>query len=111
VSRGAGAAGTTYGVITQAESPITYALEVRFAAPPIATPRVQAELQDLINRTSQLRQPATVQVEVVGSTVILRGRVADDEERRLVEGMVRLEPGVHEVRNEIEVASGPPPKP
>jgi osmotically-inducible protein OsmY len=33
--------------------------------------------------------------------VILRGRVADDDERRLAEGMVRMEPGVREVRNEL----------
>jgi len=42
-------------------------------------------------------------VEAQGEVIVLRGRVADEDERRLVEGMVRLEPGVHEVRNELEI--------
>ena len=46
---------------------------------------------------------STVRVEVVGTTVILRGRVADEDERRLVEGMVRLEPGVQVVQNELTI--------
>jgi hypothetical protein len=91
------------GTQTAPISPITYAVEVKFPAPPIVAPKLQAELQGLISRTAALRQPGNVSVEVVGTTVILRGRVADDDERRLVEGMMRLEPGVHEVRNELVV--------
>jgi hypothetical protein len=84
-------------------SPITYATLVRFSAPPIVDSRLRADLQGMLSRTTAIRQPSTVTIEVVGDTVILRGRVADDDEKRLVEGMVRLEPGVHEVRNELEV--------
>jgi BON domain len=108
VGRGGTYSNGVTGAVGATPSPITYALEVRFPAPPIATSRLQTDLQSLVSRTSQLRQTGTVRVEVVGNTVILRGRVSDDDERRLVEGMVRLEPGVHEVQNEIEVASAPP---
>lgn len=84
-------------------SPITYAAQVRFAAPPVVPSRLQTDLQGLVSRTSAVRTPGTVRVEVVEDTVYLRGRVADDDERRLVEGMVRLEPGVHVVVNELTV--------
>src|SRR5262245_22007290 len=106
VGRGTGTTTNSFGIVVPAQSPITYTLDVRFQAPPIAAPRVQADLQGIINHTPHLREPGNVHVEVSGSTVILRGRVADDEERRLIEGIVRLEPGVHDVRNELEVPSG-----
>jgi hypothetical protein len=38
-----------------------------------------------------------------GSTYVLQGSVGTDRERRLAEQMLRLEPGVHDVRNEIQV--------
>ncbi|MSR54036.1 MAG: BON domain-containing protein [Gemmataceae bacterium] len=84
-------------------APITYAMEVKFPAPVIVPTRLQADLQGLISRTSAIRTPGSVRVEVAGTVVILRGRVSDEDERRLVEGMVRLEPGVHEVQNELTI--------
>lgn len=96
VNSGLGQSGT-------ATTPITFAAEVRFPVPAIQGTQVQTDLQQLINRTSILKQPGDVSVEVQGTTVILRGRVADEDERRLVEGMVRLEPGVHNVRNELTI--------
>lgn len=84
-------------------TPITYAMDVRFPTPAIVPARLQTDLQGLISRTSAIRTPGTVRVEVVGTTVILRGRVADEDERRLVEGMVRLEPGVQMVQNELTI--------
>ncbi len=38
-----------------------------------------------------------------GNTYVLQGSVSSDRERRLAEQMLRLEPGVHDVRNEIQV--------
>lgn len=102
----AGRAGTaTVGNQNRSQNitPITYAMEVRFPAPPIVPARLQTDLQGLISRTSAIRTPGTVRIEVAGQTVFLRGRVADDEERRVVEGMVRMEPGVHDVRNELTI--------
>jgi hypothetical protein len=91
------------GAVTNYGSPITFAVDVRFAAPPIQSPQLQADLQGLVTRTSFIKQPEAVRIEVSGTTVILRGRVADDDERRLIEGMVRMEPGVREVRNELTI--------
>jgi hypothetical protein len=100
---GRAAVNTNAGNITNYGSPITFTVDVRFAAPPIQSPQLQADLQGLIVRTPFLKQPNGVRIEVSGSTVILRGRVADDDERRLIEGMVRMEPGVREVRNELTI--------
>ena len=100
---GTASVGSNYGRVTNTNLPIAFATELRFPAPPIQVPQVQADLQGLINRTSILKLPSAVRVEVSGNTVILRGRVADDDERRLIEGMVRLEPGIHDVRNELVV--------
>jgi osmotically-inducible protein OsmY len=73
---------------------------------------MQSELRDLVARSSAFAQLSDVQVHVDGQAVVLKGEVADDRERRLVEGMIRLTPGVREVRNELEVRVVlPPPKP
>jgi len=82
---------------------VSYAAQVGFRAPPLSVPVVRADLQGMVNRSSALSRPGNVQVQAVGDVIVLRGKVADEDERRLVEGMVRLEPGVHEVRNELEI--------
>jgi hypothetical protein len=86
---------------TQVNVPISFVTVMRFSAPQVQSSRLQADLQGMFNRSAAFRLPAGVRVEVDGATVILRGRVADDDERRLAEGMVRMEPGVREVRNEL----------
>lgn len=82
---------------------VSYTAVIRFAPPPVSVTVIRADLQGLLNRSSALSRPATVRVEADGDTIVLRGRVADEDEKRLVEGMVRLEPGVREVRNELEI--------
>ena len=64
---------------------------------------LRVDLQAMVSRSSAIRTPANVRVEADGNVIVLRGRVADEDEKRLVEGMVRLEPGVREVRNELEI--------
>ena len=92
---------SNYGKVGTTNFPISFVTQVKFAAPPIRPTQLQLDLQGIVNRTSALKKPADVRVEVTGSTVILRGRVSNDDERRLVEGMMRIEPGIHEVRNEL----------
>ncbi|MBI3863335.1 MAG: BON domain-containing protein [Planctomycetia bacterium] len=53
-----------------------------------------------------------VTFEADGSTIILRGSVDSDETRRLASALVRLEPGVRSVRNELTIGKpGPAPMP
>ena len=69
-------------------------------------PELQAQLAAMLARSSAISRAANVAVAVEpGSTVILSGRVADEEERRLVEGMVRLTPGVRRIENRLEAAA------
>jgi hypothetical protein len=81
---------------------VSYAATVAFRSPPISTPALRSNLQAVVARSSAIGVPGRVRVEADGDVIVLRGRVADDDEKRLVEGMIRLEPGVHEVRNELE---------
>ena len=82
---------------------VSYAATIRFTPAPVVVPAVRADLQALFDRSSAISQPGSVRVETDGNVIVLRGRVADEDEKRLVEGMVRLEPGVREVRNELEI--------
>jgi hypothetical protein len=81
----------------------TYSSTVRFRYNAPAPEQRRADLQSILARTSSLTQSAGIQVTMDGPAVVLRGKVADDDERRLAENVLRLSPGVREVRNELEV--------
>jgi len=70
---------------------------------PFARP-ASADLQRVILdhfAASPLREKNGILMKVDGSTVYLKGQVADDSERRIVEGFVRTTPGVRDVVNEL----------
>lgn len=91
------------GQIVALPRQIAYSAVVRFDAP--ATPPVQVltDIRGAVDRTptTMLANPAAVQFQVDGRTVTLRGTVKNEDEARLVEGMVRLTPGVGLIRNEL----------
>jgi len=88
-----------------------YVTTVVFPVRPTPPRQIENDLRDVIARSSALAG-YDVQVRVVGPTVVLTGEVGDDRDRRLAESMVRLTPGVRDVRNELEVRPVlPPPKP
>jgi hypothetical protein len=93
-----GSMGTTSG----RTSP-TVATAVRFQSQPVASNLRSLELQNIIVRSTALSAPAGIAVSVDGPTVVLKGTVASEDERRLVENMLRLAPGVRSVRNELQV--------
>lgn len=86
-----------------------YVSTLVFPVRTIPSGQMQIALRDIVKRSSALSQHGDVQVHVDGQTVVLSGEVADDRERRLVEGMVRLTPGVREVRNELQTRQLLPP--
>jgi hypothetical protein len=63
-------------------------------------------MQQVITRSTGFTVPAAVTVANDGSATVLRGRVANDDERRLAENMLRLS-GVREIRNELQVPATP----
>ena len=76
-----------------------------------ATPLL-GELRQILDRSSALALVRNnIQVGSAGGVIVLRGRVNDEHERRIAEGLMRLTPGVHEVRNELVVPTTtlPPP--
>ncbi len=67
--------------------------------------QLQVKLQGLLQASSSLPSKAGISVGMDGGgVVVLRGSVADDHERRLAEALMRLTPGVREVRNDLVVA-------
>lgn len=127
---GGGALGTTGGVsaVTFNPSPATYmttpfmvgfstAPSSGFAPPPArvlppaVASRLQREAQQVIDRSSALPSKGGIRVSVVGPAVVLQGVVSDEHERRLVEGLVRLAPGINEVVNELRVSGFEPGAP
>jgi hypothetical protein len=61
------------------------------------------ELRGALDRSTSLREPSNIRLYMEDSTVVLQGVVASDKERRLAEGLVRVTPGVRDVRNELVV--------
>lgn len=82
-------------------------------APAVATgPNLR--VQNHLARSPHLKNPGSVKVEMEGQVAILRGEVGTQHERDLVARLVLLEPGIADVRNELQVPSAAPvpvPKP
>jgi hypothetical protein len=118
---GVGGAGGT-AVLTVSPSPYggantagirrapAYIVEPVFDRPPRPTGDVlRSDLQSIVARSERLPSRDRIRVTVDGSTVVLRGDVRDERERRLAEAVVRLTPGVREVRNLLVPLSKPKP--
>lgn len=92
------------GILVPLPRQIAYSSQIQFKMPagnPL--PQLQLDLRGSIDRvpTTMLANPAGVKVEVDGRSVVLRGSVRDEEESHLVEGLVRLTPGVAAIKNEL----------
>ena len=92
------------GILVPLPRQIAYASQIHFKLPPgNPLPQLQSDLRGSIDRVpnTMLANPAGVQVELAGRTVVLRGSVRDQDESHLVEGLVRLTPGVGAIKNEL----------
>jgi hypothetical protein len=89
--------------------PIAYTATLRFTPPAVAPRQMQADLQTMISRSPAVSNARGVQVLTDGRAVVLRGSARDEDEARLIEGMVRLTPGVRDVRNELNYPGRPQP--
>jgi hypothetical protein len=91
------------GEVIPAPRQIAYTATVSIPAPVMVPLQVQADLQVMLARSAMIANPAGVQVLAqAGGVVVLRGTVRDDDEAKAAEGMIRLTPGVREVRNELK---------
>lgn len=78
------------------------------AAPAATATGPNLRVQSRLARIPQLKDRGAVQVEMEGKVAVLRGAVASQHEWDLIERLVLLEPGIENVRNELQVA---PPLP
>lgn len=78
------------------------------AATAANAPFSHVELQQRLASSPGMQGAANLQVLMQGETAILRGQVASGYARSLAAAMIRLEPGVYEVDNQLVVA--PPQK-
>ncbi|WP_029630276.1 BON domain-containing protein [Zavarzinella formosa] len=85
-------------------SRIQYSTTLDFPTRPVEFNELRSELRQMLDRSTSIRNPSRILVSVEGNTVVLTGAVSDPKEIRLVEGMVRLTPGVYSVRNELQEA-------
>jgi hypothetical protein len=101
-----GGAGNQSGIVIPLPRQISYTATLSFKAPVATVPQMATDLRATLDRSTMLGNPRGVTLAMDGGVVVLSGNVASDDEVRLVEGMVRLTPGVRDVRNELKV--GPP---
>lgn len=86
---------------------ISAAVRLGFSMPtPPADQSAAATLQQ-VQKDGRLQTIGAIQVVVEQGVAVLRGAVASPHDRSLAEQLVRLEPGVRQVRNELEVAPQP----
>jgi hypothetical protein len=84
-------------------------IDFDYRRPPPA--EVQDRLQAMLALSPSL-PGAAIRVRMDGGTVVLEGAVGTERQRRLAENMVRLTPGVRDVRNQLaveQVARAPQP--
>jgi hypothetical protein len=104
-SRGYGSTlGGGLGSSTQyTRRPTAYVVIPDLGAQPASPSRLQTDLQRVVAGSSALTSKGDIQVVTDDSGVVLRGIVANDHERRLAEALLRLTPGVRDIRNELAV--------
>jgi hypothetical protein len=84
---------------------LPYTVVIGFPYQPPAPLRMSTNLQQVVSTSERLPSRSAIQVLTDGSTIVLRGQVRDAHESRLAEAIIRLEPGVYRVRNELTVPS------
>lgn len=80
-----------------------YAQQENFRPVPPAVMDIRTRLTGMVNNTFPPVSGRKISVSLDGDALVLMGIVASETEKQFVSAMVRLEPGVYEVRNELEV--------
>ncbi|MFV0443873.1 MAG: BON domain-containing protein, partial [Planctomycetaceae bacterium] len=78
-----------------------------FPVPKVAAPVIASRVSSYLTKVSQIGGGVTVVADDAGQ-VVLQGTVPDDHARKLAEALARLEPGVRQITNELQVQSSDP---
>jgi hypothetical protein len=86
-------------------------LRVSFSYPVLSNQELGLRIANQLQQTETLTLPPSIEVSVQGGTAILRGSVASQRDRTMAALLARFEPGISNVRNELEVRESIPPPP
>lgn len=79
------------------------AATLRTPARPIPLAVRRPDLQAIIARSTTLTSAGNITVATDGDVIVLTGTVVNEDDRRIAENMLRLSPGVRNLRNELRV--------
>ena len=86
-----------------ARSTIRIPLRLGFTPKPISAPLFIAKFESRLAKLPAISAIGPIRVTMDGSTAVLTGVVASEQDRQLAEGIALLEPEVETVRNELTV--------
>lgn len=86
-------------------------LRVDFTYASRSEPELSNDLVRRLQTSLGLTDPRGVQVAIDEGVAVLRGQVPSDRARKLAEHLVRFEPGITRVRNELQLSTAPPALP
>lgn len=82
---------------------IAYTATLKFAAPSMPASQMQIDLRSMLDTSSGIADAKNVSVTAAeGGMIVLKGNAKDEDEAKLIEGMIRLTPGVRNVKNELK---------
>jgi osmotically-inducible protein OsmY len=95
-------------VRSRSQIPIATTYSIGFSTLSAAPTAISTKISQQLNRSHSIASAGGVNVQLDGKTAVLRGTVASDHDRDLAAQMAMLEPGVSQVRNELQVAGSAP---
>jgi len=95
------------GNFNQSATKVRPAVRVRlvpgFVSKPMSIPQFTARIQGVMAKVSNINSIGPIRVTMNGSTAVLQGVVASDQDRELAAGVALLEPEVESVQNDLTV--------
>ncbi len=88
---------------TAPRTPLRIPLRVGFVSKPISTAKLTTTFQTRLTKLPALSALGPIEVSMDGSTVVLRGSVASEDDRQLAQDLALLEPAIENVRNELSI--------
>jgi osmotically-inducible protein OsmY len=74
------------------------------AAASIMEQRMLSNVTDMLARSSRVQAASNIQISMDQGVLVLSGKVGTDKERRVLEAMVRMTPGVRDLRNDVRTS-------
>jgi osmotically-inducible protein OsmY len=96
------------GVRSRTEIPIATSYTIGFSTPSVAPTAISTKISQQLNRSHSIASAGGVNVQMVGKTAVLQGTVASDHDRNMASQVAMLEPGVSQVKNELQVTGSAP---